>query len=127
MTNYHGPERREHNCPVENCGEVQELIEKNKVLSKRITQLGLTSIGILGIIVTVLLAMSNRTMDMAINSSHQLGDFIEKHNEVMIRDENIHATLVNQMVETQRRLDTTSDIQREIIQEVAILKKGRVR
>ena len=124
---YKGPERREHVCPIDNCNEVQRLVLENSNLNQRLKTVSIVSLTILTLVCTVILAMSKYTMDIAKESNRQLAIFVEKHNDIMIRDENIHSTLVSQMSQVQLRLDKTTDIQREVIQEVAILKKGRVR
>ena len=124
---YEGPERRIHSCPVEYCGEINSLVEENKELKERIRMVAIISLSVLGVIVTVLLAMASYTLNEVKLSSAQFSKFVERHNEIMLRDERIHSTLVDQMDDVQERLEKTTDIQREIIQEVAILKKGRVR
>jgi len=57
----------------------------------------------------------------------KLDSFMREHNKTLIRDEKLFATLVAQMASTQKQLETVTTIQREVIQEVSILKKGRVR
>jgi len=125
--NYIGREKREHHCPIDNCSEVQTLISRNKELSNRIRTLGIISLSVLSLVMTVILAMNGFTLSQSRETTVRLGDFVEKHNHVMLRDEAIHSTLVNQMAQAQRQIETITEIQREVIQEVSILKNGRVR
>ena len=120
-------ERRKHNCPVENCGEVKILIDKNIVLNDRIRNVGIISLSTLTVIVGVLLFMANRTLDIAQETATETRTFMASHSVAMQRDAALHATFMSQLAHQQKQVDTTTDIQRELIQEVSILKKGRVR
>ena len=120
-------ERRHHQCPVENCKEVSALVEKNKELNTRIRNVGITALTIASLMMTILLFMSNNTLDIAQDTAAKMNVFIEGHNQAMVRDENIHATLIANMNTQQTQMRVVTDIQREVIQEVSILKKARVR
>ena len=123
---YTGENRREH-CPVESCGQISELIDKNKILSKRVTGIGTVSLVILGLVVSVLLAMSNRTLDLAQKSAEEMKEFMKGHSISMLEDEKIHTSTLYQLDTLQKQMLVVSEIQLAVVQEVSILKKGKVK
>ena len=120
-------ERRKHECPIDNCGEVKNLVEKNVLLNDRIRNVGIISLSTLTVIVAVLLFMANRTLDIAQETAIETRVFLGEHNIAMQRDAALHATFMTQLEHQQEQLETVTAIQREVIQEVSILKNGRVR
>jgi len=116
----------DHQCPVDNCGEVQSLVKENRDLKKRVTNMGIVSLGVLTIVVTVLLYMASTTLTIAQGTAANVGGFIEEHTKGMLRSENLHATFMAQMGAQAQQIQTVSEIQLAVVQEVSILKKGRV-
>ena len=58
--------------------------------------------------------------------ARKIDDFLKENAKKSLRDEALHSALVTQMAAAQKQLEIVSNIQREVVQEVSILKKSKV-